>query len=354
MTIEKTAPSPPHETSDRRVYLRLADAGAIALALLINLALIVGLAWMLTHLQRVADQFAVWQFAPPAAVEAYADRAAFSDEGRFLFFASRPVIAADTEFNDVCASQLEEVGILGCYLPGDKRIFLFDVTDVRLDGIEEVVAAHEMLHAAWDRMTDAERTELGVLLEAEAEKHSEDPGFAETLEFYALTEPGERLNELHSIVGTKFDIVAPALEAHYAQFFTNRAAVVSLHEKSNAVFQEQAAAVAALIARIDELAAAIDADYASYNAQYGQLNVDIDSFNSRADSGDFGSQAEFNSERDALLARQRTLDAFYATIDARAAEYNVLLTQLDELNSAAAKLNEAINITPHETADSSG
>ena len=157
---------------------------------------------------------------------------------------------------------------------------------------------------------------------------------------------------MHSILGTEFTELTPALEKHYAEYFSNRADVVALHDKSNAIFVAQQAAVEALVAQIDALAASIDVDYASYNAQYGQLNADIDSFNSRADSGDFSGQAQFDSERTALLARQETLDSFYATIDTRATRYNDLLDQLDELNSAVAQLNEAINITPHESASS--
>ncbi len=353
MTLEPNAhPEPPVWAG--RARLRPSGIIAIALSVLINVALLSGALWMVTNTQRVADQFAVWQFAPPAAIETYAERAGLSDEGRFLFFASRPVIASDTDFNDVCASRQEDVGILGCYLPSDQRIFLFDVTDDRLDGLEEVVAAHEMLHAVWDRLSDADRSDLGVLLEAEAAKHADDPGFADTLAFYERTEPGERLNELHSIIGTEFADLSPELEAHYTTYFTDRSLVVALHEKSNAVFEEQEAAAAALVAQIDELAASIDADYASYNAQYGQLNEDIDAFNARADAGDFSSQDQFDAERNAILARKATLDAFYATIDARATQYADLVDQLDEVNSALARLNEAINITPHETADSSG
>ncbi len=351
MTIDTTA-SPSTEESLLRARLRRRDIVAIAFAVFVNLTLVAGVFWMATNLQRVADQFAVWQFTPSATIEGYADRAAFSDQGRFLFFASRPVVASDTDFNNTCANHLEDVGILGCYLPDEKAIFLYDVTDDRLDGLEEVVAAHEMLHAAWDRMSDAEHAELGILLEAEAQNHADDSDFSETLAFYQRTEPGERLNELHSILGTEFTELTPALEKHYAEYFSNRADVVALHDKSNAIFVAQQAAVEALVAQIDALAASIDVDYASYNAQYGQLNADIDSFNSRADSGDFSGQAQFDSERTALLARQETLDSFYATIDTRATRYNDLLDQLDELNSAVAQLNEAINITPHESASS--
>lgn len=319
---------------------------AILLALLINIGAIVGVVWVFSNAQRVEDQVAVWRFEPSADLVQYVERSGLGDEGEFLFFASRPVIASGEDFDNACAARKEGVGILGCYRPADKSIVLFDVTDDRLDGIEEVVAAHEMLHAAWDRMSAAEREALDPLLEAEAAKLADDPAFAETLAFYAETEPGERLNELHSIIGTEFAEVGPELEEHYSLYFEDRAAVVALHEISNAVFVEQAAAIDELTARMTELSAGIDADYANYNAGFDTLNSDIASFNSRAQNGGFGSQSEFDAERAVLTQRQNDLIALYDSIDARVVEYNDLLAQLEALNATSAELNESINITP--------
>ncbi len=330
----------------RRESLGVGAVIALVLSIVVNLVVVAGVGWVLLNTQRVEDQVAVWQFDPTPDIERYADRAALSDEGRFLLYASRPTIASGQEFDDACASRMEGVGILGCYRPATQTIVLFDVTDDRLDGIEEVVAAHEMLHAAWDRMSAADRDGIAPLLEAEAAALADDPQFAETLAFYAKTEPGERLNELHSIIGTEFPVVSEELEAHYAQYFSDRSAVTALHEVSNAVFVEQAAAIADITARLDDLSTSIDTDYATYNAGFDSLNSDIASFNSRAQSGGFSSQSQFDSERAALVQRQNDLQALYATIDARVAEYNDLLVQLEALNATSAELNESINITP--------
>ncbi len=302
--------------------------------------------WVLTHPQRVTDQFTVWNFSADATIAGYADRSTMTDEGRFLFYASRPQVAANPQFDTLCSSQTEGVGILGCYQHADKRIYLFDVTDDRLDGIEEVVAAHEMLHAAWDRMSEAERDDLEPLLEAAAATKADDADFAKTLEYYAQAEPGERANELHSIIGTEFRDLSPELEAHYAHYFTDRAALIDLHDASHAVFEEQQKAIDALVSQLDELQASVDADYASYNAGYDQLNADIATFNDRAGNGDFDSQSQFNAERNDLIARQADLDALYASIDARAQQYDDLVAQLDDLNAQVDELNQSINISP--------
>ena len=322
--------------------------------LVIGALVVVGLGvsgtWVLTHPQRVTDQFTVWNFTPDATIESYAERSTMTDEGRFLFYASRPEVAPEGEFDGHCSSQLEGVGILGCYQHSDKRIYLYDVTDDRLDGIEEVVAAHEMLHAAWDRMSEDERSALAPLLEAAAATKADDADFAQTLEYYAKAEPGERLNELHSIIGTEFPDVGGELEEHYAAYFADRAALVDLHVTSHAVFQQQQDAINDLVAQLDALQASVDADYASYNAGYDQLNADIADFNARADAGDFNSQSQFNAERNALIARQAELDSFYATIEESKAQYNALIVQLDDLNAEVDHLNQSINIKPRDPA----
>ncbi len=334
-----------------RARLGVGGVIAIVFALALNLMVAGGVTWVGLNQQRVVDQLAVWQFEPSDQISSYVDRVGFTDEGLLLFLASRPIVTAGETFDEVCGSYEDEVGILGCYRPFDRTIYLFDVTDERLDGIEEVVAAHEMLHAAWARMSDSERDNIGALLEVEAAKLLSSPGFAETMEFYAEVEPGQRQNELHSILGTEFTGLDPELEAHYARYFVDRGSVVALHEASNAVFTAQAEALDALTTQIDGLAASIDADYASYNAGYDELNAAIGSFNSRANAGEFETQAQFDAERNALLSRQGELNSLYLSIESRVAQYDGLLAQLDALNAAAAALNEAINISPRNTTE---
>ncbi len=324
---------------------------AIVLASLLSVALVVAIAVVALDPQRVVDRITVWQFEPNAALTDSVQRATMTDEGRFLFYASQPSIEADEAFDEVCASHAEDVGVLGCYVQRDNRIYLYDVTDERLDGIEDVVAAHEMLHAAWDRMSVEEQRRLEGLLEAEVAARADDTELARTLEFYAAAEPGQRGNELHSIMGTEYAGLGEELEAHYAAYFSDRAALVALHEHSNAVFLAQRSAIEELVAELEALAASIDGDYAAYNAGYDELNAQIIDFNSRAEAGAFESLDEFTAERSALMARQAELDALYASIDARVTEYETLLSRLDELNAQVDELNQSINIPPRPEAE---
>jgi len=335
-----------YEQDAPREPLSVGRAVAIVLAVLLNLALLAVLAFVAFNPQRLIDQVAVWQYEPTAAIASYADRSSMTDEGRFMFYASRPKVESGDAFDEICAAHVEDVGVLGCYVHSSKRIHLYDVTDDRLDGIEDVVAAHEMLHAVWDRMSTEERRRITALLEAEVAARGDDTELASTLAFYAEAEPGQRANELHSILGTEYADLGEELEAHYATYFADRGDLVALHARSNAVFVEQRAAIDALVARLDELHAAIEADYASYNAGYDELNANILDFNARAEAGDFDSYSQFNRERGELMSRQAELDALYVSIDARVTEYDTLVAELDDLNAQVDELNQSINIAP--------
>ena len=322
--------------------------GVIAVVVVVaaQLALALPLAWASLHGQRVADQIAVWQFEPSAELAGYVERSTMTDQGEFLFYATHPVIDDQEAFDAICSNDEEGVGTLGCYLPATSAIHLYDITDERLDGMEEVIASHEMLHAAWARMSDDELAVVSPLLEAQAALMTGDPAFVERMEFYARSEPGERLNELHSIVGTEVAELDPRLEKHYADLFSDRQQLVGLFAVSNQVFVDLENRATALVAELEALAAGIEADYAAYTAGFDQLDAEVASFNQRADSGGFVSQSQFDRERDALLRRQDDLDALYASISERDASYQAKLAELDGLNADVDDLNSSINIAP--------
>lgn len=304
-------------------------------------------AWL--QRDNIRDLVTVWNYEPTSIISGYIERSELSDRGEFLFKASEPVVAGPTEFNDTCGSLEEGTGVLGCYLPWSKQIFLFDVTDDRLDGVEEVVASHEMLHAAWDRVSASEKSRLEPLLEAEVADLAADDELAERLALYARAEPGERANELHSIIGTEIADISKELEAHYAEYFDDRATVVGLHEKSNAVLVDIEKRTTALVDELDTLYKETSADYEKYKDGYDKLDKDVAAFNAKNNAYGFTSQAQFDAERNALFARQKKLDKLYKSIKKREVVYEEKSEELEELNAQAASLNKQLNIVERES-----
>src|SRR5450759_677225 len=109
---------------------------------------------------------------PSAEVVALADAAHLSDEGRNLFYGAQPEVLGAKAFTGRCgpapvAQALPAGGAVGCYLAGPDRIFVYEPADPRLRGHAVETAAHETLHAAWERLPAGERARLVPLLETE-------------------------------------------------------------------------------------------------------------------------------------------------------------------------------------------
>jgi curved DNA-binding protein CbpA len=217
---------------------------------------------------------------------------------------------------------------------------VYDIDNEQLDGIEEVTTAHEALHAAWDRMSDADRESVSVLLEAEYDALG-DPKLKERMDYYARTEPGERHNELHSIIATEVAQISPALEEYYSQYFDDRSKVVTLYASYNAVFTRLADESEALYARLGVLSTEIDSLKGAYQAEATALSNDIATFNQKASGGGFTSDSEFNKQRSVLVSRSRELEAQRTIVNEKVklyndenAKYQALVVQSEELNKS--------------------
>jgi hypothetical protein len=298
-------------------------------------------AWLFLNRQMVLDQLSVWSFEPSASIAALDDRVQFTDKGLFTFYATRPVVAEPSEFNGKCPRQEEGSPILGCYTSED-RIYVFNVSNEKLDGMKEVTAAHEMLHAAWQRIGKQEQERLGNLLTAAYEK-SANAELKERMAYYQRNEPDAITNELHSILGTEVADLGDELEAYYGQYFENRQLILDLHAKYNSVYQGLYQRADQLYAEIEALSASIEARSALYDADVSALSNDISTFNSRANSGDFDSPGEFNNERAQLVRRSGQLDAERAVINADIARYGQMYDEYQSIASQIEVLNNSID-----------
>ena len=226
--------------------------------------------------QYVIDEARLFRYTPSAEVKSIAEMTTMKDEGKRYFYASHPEINDRQAFNSNCSDHGEETIILGCYKA--LNIYIFDVTDPRLPGVKEVTAAHEMLHAAYDRLSDDERQRIDKLVKAEVDRIA-DPRLADLVKVYNKTEPGELLNEMHSIVGTEVGDISPDLEQYYSRYFSDRAKVVNLSEGYEKVFSDLKSQQDDLSAQLDKLNAEIKRRSQALNADIEQLNRVITAFN---------------------------------------------------------------------------
>lgn len=322
----------------RRLVRVLAPLISLAV-LLLGFGVYAGLTNTFTP-QWFIDQITVAGFRPDPTIEKLVADSGMSERGKFVFYTSRPQIEGREEFNFHCAELLNELSnVLGCY---DGRTYLFDVTDERIDGVESVTAAHEMLHSAYDRLGIFERITVDGLIKQQLAVTT-DSDILELVELYSQTEPGQEINELHSIFGTEARDLLPDLENYYNQYFSDRAKVLEQNDKYNTVFKEMERRAEELEQKTDQMNAEIDGLMAQYDAAAAQLDADIDNFNYRADSGAFASNSSFYAERNALLARQSQLTAQLEAVNAKIYEYNSYVEELQAIGRDAEILQNNID-----------
>ncbi len=321
------------------------------LSFAITLAMLGAAGWVVLNRQFVLDEINYLSYKPTSQIASIESRAGMSDQGKFYFYASKPEVENAQQFNQNCAQQEAGNAILGCYT--GQRIYVYDVTNAQLDGIEEVTAAHETLHAVWDRMSDSDRATIGALLEAAFSKIN-DPNLNERMAYYARTEPGQRINELHSILGTEYANLGPALEAHYAKYFTDRSKVVALHASYQSVFDKLKAQSDALSAQLTNLKASIDANSNQYNNEAVSINNDAVTLKQSANSVDTSSQSQvdaYNAKRQSLLNRLDVLNALRDQINSEITTYNTTVAQYNSIvvstNNLNASLDSTLSPTPN-------
>jgi hypothetical protein len=192
--------------------------------------------------------------APPPSAElvAIAGEAYLSEEGRSLLYAARPAFLDATAFAGQCAdgrAALRADGTVGCYRP-DGTIVVYAPADPRLRGFVVETTAHEALHAAWTTLDGQEQTELATLLEAVVATAPAEDAIHEQIAGSVGDRPENRPTELFAYVGTQVwrdGGLGERLEAVYARFVADRAALVAVHE--------------AFGASMTQLSGAIDAGY---------------------------------------------------------------------------------------------
>lgn len=268
--------------------------------------------------QFILDQYSLATFVPKPEVARIIDRLGLTPEARGILYRTNPQIDAKAAFNIDCQTSQGELE-LGCYVNG--RIYILKIENASLAPEMDVVLAHELLHASYDRLSRGDKAAIDANLEATYLK-STNADLKQRIADYAVSEPGQRDNELHSILGTEFSQIGTALDAHYAKYFADRNVVVTAQLTYQKVFEDRRRA--------------LDSDLAGIRALKGQLS----SLNRRMDSlKSSGSIAAYN----ALVPQQNQL---VDTINTRISVYQ---QGVDEYNALSKSLDSQQITAPAET-----
>ena len=196
----------------RKLWLRL-----FSLAVLLGL-----LVWALFNQQYLRDEVRLYHYQPPASITALANETTMTPAAQRIFYVNHPVLDDKADFVNACNTHQEQTIVLGCYHSDQAGIYVLSVTDSRLNGVEQVTAAHEMLHAAYDRLSSSDRANVDQMLQQFYDNGLTDSRVRSTIEAYKQTEPNDLVNEMHSIFGTEVANLPAGLETYYQRYFTNR------------------------------------------------------------------------------------------------------------------------------------
>ena len=288
--------------------------------------------------QRIYDFFRGISYKPTAEMVGIREKLNLTDEGVFLFNASRPELNVRDEFNEKCrAGQDFEVAVLGCYVDGN--IYVYDIESEELDGIRELTTAQELLHAVYARMSDGDKAILEPLLES---VYATNKDVLESdIDTY---DEVAKMEELYVRAGTEIKDLPKALEDEYARVFEDQDAVVAYYEGYIAVFREVEAELEALTGEMEALTAEIEQKTMEYERRFAQLDADIVSFNSCAEvAGCFKTEDEFYARRSGLVAEQGALGVMYEELNGLIDQYNQKVEAYNNEVLRSNELNRMIN-----------
>ena len=301
------------------------------------LALLAGGIVAYLYRQQINDHFAAQRFEPTAQIVTLTNDLRLTEAGHRIFWASAPTLDASQNFNQQCAKveHSEEGHILGCFT--ESRIHLFEITDERLNGIVEVTAAHELLHATFARLGDGERSSLVRKLNSlYDELAAKDPELERRMSVYSGLSRTAFANELHSVLGTEQRELPEWLEQHYATWFKDRGVILDYFDSYHAIFNELKQRAAELQSEMTALRTDVEQRSVTYDAAVEQFNSEWATFVARNEAFEFSDnpaefyrlRADFYERRDALGAEMRSLNADIDRYEQMRAE----LQELGELN----------------------
>ncbi len=288
--------------------------------------------------QSIYDWYKLRGYSPAAAIVNLASADTMTDKSRRIFYVNHPQLVGDSSsFRQDC-SVTEQTIVLGCYHPSQQGIFVYDVQDPRLSGIEEVTSAHEMLHAVYDRLSTSDKNNVNKMLNDYYQTGLHDQRILDTMDAYKKTEPKDVVNEMHSIFGTEIAQLPPALENYYKQYFQKRAAVVAESQKYEGEFTSRSTKAAQYEAQLNTLKQKIQTEETDLKTQLAKIEADqarLDSLRSSNqieayNSGVGSYNAEIDTYNVGVAQYKRDVNRYNALVE----QYNAVAGELKQLYGA--------------------
>jgi hypothetical protein len=294
--------------------------------------------------QNIYDWLALRNYQAPAMMVRLANETTMNAYARKVFYVNHPAIDDKATFNKQCPDNGgEKTVVLGCYHPDQSGIFLLNVSDPRLSGVEEVTAAHETLHAIYDRLSSRERNYVDGLLMNYYQHNLHDQRILATIAAYKKSEPNDWVNEMHSVFGTEIAQLPVPLENYYKQYFTNRQKIASFAAQYEAAFTSREAQVAQDDTSLTDMKAQINTDEELLQAQGKTIATDQSKLESMKSSGDY---TDYNAGVPGYNSEVDTYNSLVDTTRNLISQYNQLVVSRNAIAVAENQLVQELSAAP--------
>ncbi len=298
------------------------------------------------QLAMTASQWFAGDASPTQEVIELADRSFLTESGREILYDARPRFVDREEIGDACPVFEGGANALGCYSFVDG-IYIYEPSDTRLIDMMVTTLAHEMLHAVYASLSADDLAAVSQMLVAEVARLPADDAMHARITLAMRGNEAARVTETFALLGTEVypdGGFAPELEAVYARYIIDRAALVGVYNAFEAVVQgivvETQRAIDQFAA--DESANALgraqwEADHAVHEAQRQMYAIDADRYNAlpEAERGNWSVTSTTPNGLSvteplgaSLATRLAQLEAFRADLDARSAALSTAEAEL--------------------------
>lgn len=303
----------------------------------VSIAILAASIYGIFNRQAIFDYFALRNYSPNDRIVTIADETTMTDAMRRVFYINHPQLNDRQEFRKNCPSGEASI-VLGCYIQR-RGIFLHDVSDERLSGVVQVTAAHETLHAQYDRLSNTERSRVDKMVNDQYARLP-DERIKQTVEKYRAKDPDVVANELHSILGTEVRTLPAELENYYSRYFRNRVQVVAYSEKYEQTFVDLTEQVKSYDRDLSALKTRIN----SNQVEIQGLNNELERQKNRLDSLlDDGQTEEYNDAVPPFNELVANYNSLIARTRAMINDYNSIVEKRNSIATTEQQLIEAIN-----------
>lgn len=304
---------------------------------LLGIALLMMPLFAWSQRQDIYDWWRLRGYNPPPRISELASATTMNGYATNLFYVHQPKLDDRATFSQHCQGTEQSI-VLGCYI-ANRNIYIFDVQDERLRGIHEVTAAHEVLHAGYDRLTGKERSRIDALLKTFLNTLT-DERIKSTIASYEAKDPSVVPSEIHSIIGTEVRNLPAELEDYYRRYFNDRLKVVSLSEQYEQAFTERKNKVTAYDKQLADLKQRIEAGESELNASTEQLSTERQRIDQLLASGQ---TAAYNEAIPAYNTRVRQYNSLLTDTKRLIDEYNRIVSERNAVALEEQSLVEAID-----------